>query len=797
MIDKREDTRRMVWMRSLGKRWVCILILITFFCTMGATGAALNDWIETDGSRILFKTDCGNTLIYSGGVNQAHLSDFIHDGSSYGGSGARDYTLYEASYFNSAGAGAGQCHETTANFKGLVYYDDTVAVVESGCAAQDHQEMWRYVIPRHQCGFFETERKDLHVYYEAQNNEQVQILNSSIFTRTRFYSSTRDGNIAGGTGYIPLFSQFSNENMPFEWTMGYDPAKNVSISWIHTGSDSIARTAHRRYFTGANEQQVDFAGSGEASRTEMPLGATWLETWKGIVRGNQNSVKAQALSLVGHVTDEQITPFFSVASASGNLVVKTGSLAYEPKPYIGYDVPYGSGSSGLITEYPYVNGNRAETGSNLTSGEDFWNSSYRNPDMSYGWLKYRVGNGSYEIRNQRTAYRDADGLIWMYNITALNAGNMAFSVNYGYPYGIPAAYSPVITDTTFSFRTTDPLEGEYGLTFIFSEPITVTPSGSSYIVTLPERSMNVGDTASYTIYAIPHKWSTSVSVGTFHTREKTSMKIPYRVLQTGLEWMPTDAVTAYEGISTDAGYRIGAYSEAGTHTIRIFSDRQVQSLEADSGSITYDQAPDGTITAQWTVPTATVGKITMITDSSALGALFTANVTSGTAPLAVRFSDASMGIGISAWNWSFRDVTGNNTEVWWSTEQNPVRTFGAGNYSIRLNASSSSAYNLSTQVTFINVTAAVSNDGIAIFRPASGYWYFDNNPDGIVDTSFRFGGSADQNIKGDWNGDGSDGIAIFRPASGYWYFDNNLDGIVDTSFRYGGSTDKIVVGSWI
>ncbi len=54
----------------------------------------------------------------------------------------------------------------------------------------------------------------------------------------------------------------------------------------------------------------------------------------------------------------------------------------------------------------------------------------------------------------------------------------------------------------------------------------------------------------------------------------------------------------------------------------------------------------------------------------------------------------------------------------------------------------------------------------------------------------------DQIAKGDWNGDGSDGIAIFRPSTGYWYFDYNLDGIVDKSFRYGGSTDQIIVGKW-
>jgi hypothetical protein len=83
-----------------------------------------------------------------------------------------------------------------------------------------------------------------------------------------------------------------------------------------------------------------------------------------------------------------------------------------------------------------------------------------------------------------------------------------------------------------------------------------------------------------------------------------------------------------------------------------------------------------------------------------------------------------------------------------------------------------------------------------LFRPSTGYWYFDYNLDGTVDKSFRYGGSTDQIINGDWDGDGSDGIAIFRPSTGYWYFDYNLDGVVDKSFRYGGSTDRIIKGNW-
>ena len=66
----------------------------------------------------------------------------------------------------------------------------------------------------------------------------------------------------------------------------------------------------------------------------------------------------------------------------------------------------------------------------------------------------------------------------------------------------------------------------------------------------------------------------------------------------------------------------------------------------------------------------------------------------------------------------------------------------------------------------------------------------------LVDKSFRYGGSTDQIIMGDWQGTGSDGIAIFRPSTGYWYFDYNLDGTIDKSFRYGSRTDQIIKGDW-
>jgi EMC6-arch len=83
---------------------------------------------------------------------------------------------------------------------------------------------------------------------------------------------------------------------------------------------------------------------------------------------------------------------------------------------------------------------------------------------------------------------------------------------------------------------------------------------------------------------------------------------------------------------------------------------------------------------------------------------YTASVTSGTAPLAVQFNDTSVN-SLTSWNWSFTNVTGNNTPVSWSTEQNATQTFGAGNFSIALNASNRAGYHIARQVTFINVTA--------------------------------------------------------------------------------------------
>jgi PKD repeat protein len=582
------------------------------------SASALPDWIQNNKNQFAFNTANGNTIVYNNSSGNSHLTDFFYNGINYGGlpntsHQVRGYTLYEAFYLDSSGTMKAGCNQVTTTIKQIIYADESVAVIESRCPGTTVDTMWRYVIPKNQSGFYETERKTIKVYYESQNNQQVQFINTS---QLETYVSDRGGHITRIAGYTPLFTQFSKENIPFEWTAAYDKNNNVSLAWIHTGSDNLARTAHRRYniINGNPEYQVDFAGAGERSRTEMPLGALWFETWKGIVKGDANEVKAKALSLVGHKVDEPINPFFSVTTIDGQLNVKTGAIDYDHKPYLNYDVPHASGNFRMITEYPFVNNLKAETGTNLTSGEDTWNSTYRDPDRSFAWVEYTIGNGSYKIRNQRTAYKDADGFIWNINITALTSGIMKFSIKYDRPLN----YSTSVTNNTFSVKTIDAIEGEYGLTLIFPEFINVSTSGYVSNVSLPERYMNKGDTTSFTIYGIPHKWSNPASVETFHSREKTSLKIPYRVLQPGLEWIPTDTVTAYEGYVTDEGYTIHAYSEEGTHPIQIFSDKKISLIQVNIGTITYYQLEDGTIFGQWTVPRATVGKIDLLTRSSVI-----------------------------------------------------------------------------------------------------------------------------------------------------------------------------------
>ncbi|WP_292489688.1 PKD domain-containing protein [Methanoculleus sp. 10] len=117
---------------------------------------------------------------------------------------------------------------------------------------------------------------------------------------------------------------------------------------------------------------------------------------------------------------------------------------------------------------------------------------------------------------------------------------------------------------------------------------------------------------------------------------------------------------------------------------------------------------------------------------------FSADVTVGPAPLAVRFTDASTGE-ITVWSWSFGD---GNT----STEQNPVHTYGApGNYTVNLTVSTGTGSAMLSRPGYITVTAPKG----------------DVTGDGIVDISdvarvaYMVVGKEPEDLAADFNGNGA------------------------------------------
>jgi len=126
---------------------------------------------------------------------------------------------------------------------------------------------------------------------------------------------------------------------------------------------------------------------------------------------------------------------------------------------------------------------------------------------------------------------------------------------------------------------------------------------------------------------------------------------------------------------------------------------------------------------------------------------FTANRTTGTPPLAVRFTDASLGPNITAWAWDF-----NNDRTIDSTEQNPVCVYTLpGNYTVSLTASSAYGSATGSKTGFVTVTngmaAGFTADTVSGMTPLSvrfadsstgsdiTSWSWDFNGDGIIDST--------------------------------------------------------------
>lgn len=106
-------------------------------------------------------------------------------------------------------------------------------------------------------------------------------------------------------------------------------------------------------------------------------------------------------------------------------------------------------------------------------------------------------------------------------------------------------------------------------------------------------------------------------------------------------------------------------------------------------------------------------------------------------------------------------------------------------------------YGLSTDQEVVGDWDGNGTDTVGVFRSSTGHWFERNtNSAGGTDTEFAYGTTGDTPLAGDWNRDGVDTPAIYRSSAGTWHLRNfNSTGSGDISFSYGLSTDTALVWS--
>lgn len=133
-----------------------------------------------------------------------------------------------------------------------------------------------------------------------------------------------------------------------------------------------------------------------------------------------------------------------------------------------------------------------------------------------------------------------------------------------------------------------------------------------------------------------------------------------------------------------------------------------------------------------------------ITYSAPPVSAFSANVTSGTEPLSVAFTDASTNTPTN-WDWYWY---ANETKS--SDDQNPTTTLAAGTYNVRLYTSNAEGNDWENKTAYINVSSAGGSPPVASFTANMNVFHM-TNPIIVTDTS--------TNTPTSWNWSWGDGTA--------------------------------------
>jgi PKD repeat protein len=341
------------------------------------------------------------------------------------------------------------------------------------------------------------------------------------------------------------------------------------------------------------------------------------------------------------------------------------------------------------------------------------------------------------VRRDRrdSALSDALGAMLLISIVAMGIGIAAIAlVSQPHPDKVPAVSAEITTigrTIIISHNGGDTIQKS-------TMQIVMDGSDKTSVFTrldgTPWSAWSVGDTLSYTV---PDTEGMPLGVSIYYIGGKSSYMIQSMGIPSSLNGgsyyptivMPLPVAAGFSGspIPVPAGGNV-VFTDLSTGPVTLWSWNFGDTGTSAIQNPTHLYSTAGIYSVSLTVSNGT-GSNTLtrtnyiIVNPPAPVAAFTPQSQSGTTPVSVSFNDVSTG-SPTGWSWSFRNITpGNNTVVVFSTLQNPpVKTFGVGNYTIVLTASNSGGSNVSSQISFINVS-----------KPFSQYSYYrDITPSSLI-----------------------------------------------------------------
>jgi len=480
-----------------------------------------------------------------------------------------------------------------------------------------------------------------------------------------------------------------------------DTSTNTPTSWLWDFGDTTNATAQNplHIYTTAGTYTVSLTATNAAGSTTAAKSGYINVTAAGIpVASFTANVTSGSAPLTVRFTDASTndpTSWLWDFGDGNTSTVQNPVYAYTTAgTYTVNLTATNSAGSNTITRAGYINVTAAgipvaSFTANVTSGSApltvrFTDASTNDPTS---WLWDFGDGGTAASRNPVHAYTTAG--TYTVNLTATNGKGANTLTRAGY-INVTAAGAPVASFTANVTSGSAPLSVQFtdastnnptswlwdfgdGGTAASRNPVHAYTTAGTYTVNLTATNGKGANTLTRAGYI--NVTAAGAPVASF-TANVTSGSAPLAVQFTDASTNnPTSWLWDFGDGGTSASQNpVHAYTTAGTYTVNLTATNAAGSTTA---------AKSGYIT---------------VTASGIPVASFTANVTSGSAPLSVKFTDASTN-NPTSWLWDFGD---GDT----AASQNPTHTYSSiGTYTVNLTATNSKGANTLTQAGYITVTA--------------------------------------------------------------------------------------------